>query len=302
MPKQLVLLIPGMISLCFIVFVVNLFVFTKKRLKRGRRTPLTRDLLRNPGESLRQQAADLNLDLVGDFLGVILLPLFFYFSLISQGYAQQKELSRSLIIMASVSCVVLIIFYSLRIVSRMRKRNNLRLGLECELAVGEELNQLMLLGCRVFHDFPAENFNIDHVVIGPNGVFAVETKGRAKPDKGRGAEDVRVVYDGISLQFPGWTETKPIIQAKRQAKWLANWLKDAVGQAVPVKPALALPGWFIDRQGRDMVVFNSKNPEFLATPRGGRILSNEMIQRAAHQVEQRCRTVEPLSYCKEKGK
>ena len=196
--------------------------------------------------------------------------------------------------------VVAVIFLCRRIATHLRKRRDVTLGLECELAVGQELNQLMLLGCRVYHDFPAEGFNIDHIVIGPAGVYAVETKGRAKPDRGRGAEDVRVVYDGKSLQFPERTETKPIAQAKRQAQWLADWLKSAVGEPVLVQPALALPGWYIDRKGRDMVVFNSKNPDFLAKPRGERVLSDAMIQRVAHQVEQRCRTVEPLSYCKKK--
>ncbi len=27
----------------------------------------------------------------------------------------------------------------------------------------------------------ADNFNIDHLVVGANGVFAIETKGRRKP-------------------------------------------------------------------------------------------------------------------------
>ena len=28
----------------------------------------------------------------------------------------------------------------------------------------------------VYHDIQADQFNIDHVVVGPSGVFAVETK------------------------------------------------------------------------------------------------------------------------------
>lgn len=301
MPTQFIPLIPILLTFCFILYALGLKIVTQKKLKKGRRNPLTKDLLRNPGESLRQQVAELDFDLAGDYFGLIFLPCSCFLTLVSQGIAQSKEITISSIIVVTVVAGVAVVYLSHRIISHIHKRNNLRLGLECELAVGEELTQLMLLGCRVFHDFPGENFNIDHVIIGPNGVFAVETKGRAKPDKGRGKEDVRVVYNGKSLQFPGWTETEPIVQAKRQAQWLANWLKDVVGQPVPVKPALALPGWFIDRQGRDMVVFNSKKPEFLATPRGERVLSDEMIQRAAYQVEQRCRTVEPLSFCKVKG-
>lgn len=150
----------------------------------------------------------------------------------------------------------------------------------------------------MYHDFPAEEFNIDHVVVGPSGVFAVETKGRAKLDKGRGTIDAQVIYDGKGLQFPDWSERKPLNQAKRQAVWLAKWLSSAIGEPVAVKPALALAGWFIKRtQPGDVAVFNGKNPFFLARPQGAP-LAETMIKRIVHQVEQRCRDVEAGGYRK----
>lgn len=302
MSDRLVLFIPILIMFVFFAFAIGLVAITRKLHRRGRRNPLTCDLLRNPGESLREQVEDLTLDQIFYLLCFVFSPLligsqFLFQSHLVSNASTQKVLPIHLFIVVGFAS-----YFAVQMVRTMRKRQSLRLGLECELAVGQELNQLMLLGCRVYHDFPAQDFNIDHIVIGPAGVYAVETKGRAKPDKGRGAEDARVVYDGKALRYPGWTETKPIVQAKRQAQWLANWLQSAVGQSIPVQPALALPGWYIDRQGRDMVVFNSKKPGFLATPRGARVLSDEVIQRVAHQVEQRCRTVEPLSYCKKQGK
>jgi hypothetical protein len=187
---------------------------------------------------------------------------------------------------------------SLRLYRLFRHRQDLYLGLDCEQAVGQELNQLMLDSCRVYHDFQAAGFNIDHIVIGPTGVFAIETKGRPKPDRGRGQEDVKVVYDGQSLQFPTWKETKPIEQAKRQAVWLSNWLSKATGDTIAVKPALALPGWYVDRQAKDMIVFNGKNPRFLATINTDTPLSAAMIERAAFQVEKQCRDVAPQAYKK----
>lgn len=302
MDDRLIPLIPSLIMFVCFALAIGLLAITKKFHRRGRRNPLTSDLLRNPGESLREQLDEVIFGLLGYALILVFIPLLLYTQLITQGYFIQKDITLSSIFWAVLMCLGVIAFFSYRLVSSMRKAQSLRLGLECEMAVGQELNQLMLLGCRVYHDFPAEDFNIDHIVIGPAGVYAVETKGRAKPDKGRGTEDAKVVYDGKALRYPGWTETKPIAQAKRQAQWLANWLQSAVGQPVSVQPALALPGWFIERQGRDMVVFNPKNSGFLATPRGARVLSDEMIQRVAHQVEQRCRTVKPLSYCKKKEK
>ena len=49
----------------------------------------------------------------------------------------------------------------------------------------------------------ADKFNIDHVIIGPAGVYAVETKARRKPETGKGRSDARVVYDGTKTSISG---------------------------------------------------------------------------------------------------
>ncbi len=286
----------------FILLSVVVLTYATKRMMRGRWNPLTSDLLRNPGESLRPQVDDFTFDILGLGFGLFVVPFIVYTQVVTASYLTKKPPSLFLLIFTIVIGLAGVSYLAVQIIKLMGKRNKLRLGLDCEMAVGQELNQLMLHGCRVYHDFPAENFNIDHVVIGPAGVYAVETKGRAKPDKVLGADGVRVVYDGKSLHFPGWSETEPIAQAKRQAQWLANWLKSAVGQPIVVKPALALPGWYIDRKERDVVVFNSKNSSFLAKSLDGTVMPANLIQAIAHQVEQRCRTVEPFSYRKKKMK
>lgn len=302
MTSFIVQLLPALIVFALLMLAAGLLLITRKISRRGRRSPLTSDLLRNPGESLREQVEELNSDLIFNLLIFILIPCLLAIQFLLQDRTDPQANTISLMIIYGLSLIGGVLFFIFQVVRIWRKRQDLRLGLECELAVGQQLNQLMLLGCRVYHDFPAEGFNIDHIVIGPAGIYAVETKGRAKPDKGLGTKEAQVVYDGKGLQFPGWSETKPIAQAKRQAQWLANWLKSAVGEPVPVLPALALPGWFVDRKSRDMVVFNPKNPEFLARASGENRLTEAMIKRVAHQVEQRCRTVEPLSYGKKKGK
>jgi hypothetical protein len=147
-------------------------------------------------------------------------------------------------------------------------------------------------------DFQADNFNIDHVVIAGNGIFAIETKGRSKPVRGRGQEDVKVTYDCQVLQFPTWREKEPIEQAKRQAIWLSAWLSKAVGEPVPVKPVLALPGWFVERKSKDFLIYNGKNPQYLMKISGEKPLSPEMIQRVAHQLDQQCRDIAPQAYKK----
>jgi hypothetical protein len=155
----------------------------------------------------------------------------------------------------------------------------------------------MLEGYRVFHDFPAEKFNIDHVVVGRSGVFAVETKGRSKPTTGNGSADAEVVYDGDTLRFPGWSENKPIAQTKNQADWLRKWLSDATGESVRIFPVLALPGWFVKRvKPNGIAVLNPKT--FLSYARNVKTdpLSDQEIKRIVHQLEQRCRDVAPRAY------
>jgi len=172
--------------------------------------------------------------------------------------------------------------------------DHLKAGFDAELAVGQELDQLMRQGAATFHDIPADNFNIDHVVISGEGVFAVETKGFTKPKQGRGRADATVVFDGKVLKFPTWSTKEPLEQAERQAAWLAKWLTSAVGFTVHVLPVVALPGWFVERAGRgDVRVFSGKELAGLLKSRGTQPLSAQDVQRIAHQVEQRCRTVAP---------
>jgi hypothetical protein len=58
---------------------------------------------------------------------------------------------------------------------------------------------------------------------------------------------------------------------------------------------MALPGWFVERQGRGPVaVFGRTELErHLLKTRDARALSAEQMQRVVHQVEQRCRDVKP---------
>lgn len=287
-----------------IIIALTITVILFQRDKRGRRNPLTGDLLRGPGESLREEIDKIT-QKIDDYLlnllflclpPLVLLQAFLYFG--------SNKLQLWQLVTVLVLYVLLIYWGTSRLYQLLKQRRNLYLGLDAEMAVGQELNHLMLHSCRVFHDFPAKNFNIDHVVIGPGGVIAVETKGRAKRDQGGGSADAKVIFNGEYLRFPGWLEKNPVLQARRQAVWLQKWLTSAVGQTVKVRPALALAGWYVERtKTGDVLVYNGKSPVFLTNPNiTGDRLSPEMIQRIVHQVELRCRNVEPVAYRKETPK
>lgn len=260
-----------------------------RRSKKGKRSPLTVQLLRAPGESLVQQIDEISDDLDSYLTFTAIIPLLCFSMYLSQRYLGAQQVSWVIYVIITA---VFMSWFLWKLMLLYNKRINVRLGLDCERAVGQELNQLMLSGYRVFHDFPADGFNIDHIVVGENGVFAVETKGRAKPVKG----DVNIVYDGQGLKFPTHYETDPLNQAKRQADWLAKWLTSAVGAQVGVRPVLVFPGWYIERKKPGLLIYNGKNPQSVYKASGETIFSGEMIQRISHQIEQRCRDVEPLAY------
>ncbi len=283
------------------IFLLEVLIWLWVRLKSrsGKRNPLTRDLLRAPGESLRAQIDDVWPEVMAYMVIALLIPSMVYATYVS-GIAfggQAYKLGDAVLYVVIAGLVF--VWACFKIWKLFVKKQLLALGYEAELAVGQELNDLARQGYYVFHDLPAGKFNIDHVVIGPGGVFAVETKGRAKPgSRGDGREGWKVNYNGKVLQFPTWQETEPLAQAVRQAQWLGEWLSTAVGAVVAVQPVVVLPGWYVHRTapGGVPVLTGKQLFSFLPKLGHGASLDNSMIQRIVHQVDQRCRNIAPRAY------
>lgn len=95
-----------------------------------------------------------------------------------------------------------------------KRREQAKDGLLAERVTGMQLNRLVAQGCLVLHDLPFGDFNIDHVVISPRGVFAVETKSIRKPKGGRTGKPSKLLFDGNRLQFEDFSTDRPIEQAR----------------------------------------------------------------------------------------
>ena len=176
-----------------------------------------------------------------------------------------------------------------------------RLGYECELVVGQALNLLMRDGWHVFHDVQInkkKKLNIDHILVGTGGVFAVETKGKSKPRSKPGSNGQKmheVTYrDGI-LYFPHPYKNKSITkQAKRQSRDAHEWLTQAIGQDVPVHPVVVLPGWYIKREGRvdvPVLALGAIPKYFLG--KKNQVLSPERVKQVVYQIEQKVKDLTP---------
>jgi hypothetical protein len=278
----------------FFILMALLFVFRKYHESKKRRSPFTDNFLRSPGESLNRRIAEINDEIMTYLVLVLTIPLLLYSTYISMLHFGSLKPSLSTIALICILGVGFIIYCFWKLIEFFNTRRRYQLGYEGEIAVGQELNQHMRDGYYVYHDFFADKFNIDHIVVGSSGVFAVETKARSKPTSKHPASDYKVKYDGKCLQFPNGKDVQSIEQAMRQAEWLSKWLQSAIGERVWVRPVLALPGWFVERTASGGIpVINPKTFRSIAKPIEGNILSESMISRIVHQLERECRDVEP---------
>lgn len=171
-----------------------------------------------------------------------------------------------------------LVFFIYRITSIMPIVRNLRQAEEGEKAVGQYLERLREQGYHVFHDVVGDNFNIDHVLIGPGGVFTIETKTWSKPARG----EAKIEFDGLKLKAWGREpDRNPLIQARAQAGWLNALLKESIGQACSVKPVIVFPGWYIESSNKVKSSIWVLNPKALPT-----YLKNAPVQLKPDQVSQ----------------
>jgi hypothetical protein len=259
---------------------------------RRKQSPFNRDFLRPAGFSLQRRLEELQLELALSFGFGLLVPLWFYSMWLSVGKWYPAAAHPGLGLGYALGGLGGFLYLLRTTIRNYRTLRGVRLALDGKLATGQELDRLMRHGCRIFHDVPAGKANIDHVVVGPSGVLAVETKTRHRQDRGRGAMDATVEFDGHKLRFPDQLETAYLDHAGQQAKWLAEWLGRAVGQGVAVQPVLALPGWFVDRRGTGTVsVVNPKEAPKLV--QGPVVMDHKLQERIAFRLERACRRTTP---------
>lgn len=203
------------------------------------RSPLKDKPLRQPGQSLDEARRNLISDKLDPWAAVaammvILAGLEWWRSI------KQIPFSPVLFPLAALVTVAIL---ALRIVSLRPKLKALRQGSDGEKAVGEFLERLRGNGYQVFHDIIAKGFNIDHVLIGPTGIYALETKTLSKPI----GRDARITFDaGRVLKGGIELDRNPATQARAQAGWLRSQLEESTGRKLEVFPVVLFPGWFVE--------------------------------------------------------
>lgn len=279
---SIVILLAGM----GVVLLVS-FVMLKHR-DRTVKLPIDREqLTRIPALGLQNQIQDLQFDVLSALLMAVIVVCFPFAYL---GVKAHLTTGTFPWLFTLFICIGLI-YTGYRTWKGFSQLFKFRLGHTAELATASELIGLQALGYQVFHDVQADGFNIDHIVVGQNGVFAIETKGRHKrtKDKKNGGKDYQLFFKDNRLTFPSWTETKPLEQATRQAKWVGEWLTKSVGQTITPLPVLVFPGWFVTSQSKPpFPIMNHKQLVKTLPTLRSQAFTQEQVNAIVYQVAQRC--------------
>lgn len=230
-------------------------------MKKDKRSPLKASPLRNPGQSVQEYIDDQIYDhIIAPFIlalfGIVLAGLEWW------NYFYPYPPLPILYSIVSVSLIAYAAIMFWRAWPRLRALKQARDG---EKVVGQYLDALREQGFRILHDVVGEGFNIDHVIVGPPGVFTIETKTISKLVRG----DAKISFDGQSISIAGFQpDRNPVTQAKAQARWLKDLIAQSTGRTVEVWPVVVYPGWYVEHaQGahREIWVLNPKGlPSFLA--------------------------------------
>jgi hypothetical protein len=211
-------------------------------------SPFDAHPLKASGQSLRERLdrAFVSLFLNGA-LGPILIMAPLVYGMGRMMFASQRLWLEWAMIGALTS--VLALLFGLRLIRDFQRISRLKLGLSCELAVGEELKRLIRPEAHpyvVFQELPGKQRTLGHVVVTPRSVFVVETRARTPWVGPDGQTHNVVTVEHRRLRFGGWSERRPMQEAQQAARWLAVWLEGELRKAVPVQGVLVLPGWQVE--------------------------------------------------------
>ncbi len=178
-----------------------------------------------------------------------------------------------------------VLFAAYKCFSARRKLHNIRRGEEGERIAARAIEETLLpLGYKVIHDIQFTNnksvFNIDHLIIGKNGIFVVDTKNNAKPKKG----DAIVSYNGQRLSWNGQLHDQDeIAQVRASSNNAKEYIARKTGIELNVRPVVCAIGWFA--KSSDLY----KNPVLLVMEKTiGTVIPRVRTSRPLTEEEQRC--------------
>lgn len=224
-------------------------VMSKKRIKYVKKSPLKVKPLPNAGASIRTQMRDVLDDAMATW---VFVPTAF-FMVTAYEWIRWVCGIPPIPVSMTIFLAGLIGVSFFKACQTRKKLLQMRQGLDGELLVSQELQEsLSPLGYTLINDIPGRDFNIDHVAVGPGGVFVIETKTISK----RATGNPKVIYDGISVTVDGYPmDRNPVDQVKACSKFIESLIASQSGKKIFSKPVVVFPGWWVECTARDPKVW-----------------------------------------------
>lgn len=138
-------------------------------------------------------------------------------------------------------------------------RTKARDGLVAERMTGQLLNRLIGPDCVVAHDLPCEGFNIDHIVIAPRAVYAVETKS-FHPAQATTPTTKSPSTEKLSASQTGATMPQSSRHAVRPSGWRATSVSHSAAKSRSSQPSLSPVGGSTGRTNPNAQTYASSPP------------------------------------------
>src|ERR1041385_7903509 len=260
-------------------------VFPQKR--KQHRPPVSGPLRRLPGESVQKE-----LDrILEDQLAAYIYYGLAFWALVGWEFARRwlaKGFDLGLLIFVATGVSL---YCAFRVFRLRRDVRNLKQAYKAERHVSDLLRPLRGKDYVTFDDLMDETAgwksNIDHVVVGPGGVFAIETKGYSIFGKGR----IEVGKDGILRLSNKAAHGDPLEQARSSARKISRHLKSCMRQDFFVQPVLVFPGWEIAmlKSETGVVILNDGTIDEFFSSRE-RVLTNAQISEICSHLDRSARS------------
>ena len=176
------------------------------------------------------------------------------------------------------------LFVTYRLAVTLMAWKQLRFLRDANVAVGHQLQWISSGHGRVFHDVPVPSGIVDHVMVGPSGIYALSVIARRPATSG----ETRISNDEV--QFRPTREVCDVGEIATAVGELAHELSKQIGHNVRVRSVIAVPGWDISSQtGGEHLLVNERNlPMLRGWKDQAEYLMNEDVDAIQAWLSARC--------------
>ncbi len=141
-----------------------------------------------------------------------------------------------------------------RLIENQLSRLHVELLRDANIAIGHHLQRIAAGFGRVYHDVETSAGIIDHLVVGANGVYAVNVFAE------RPVKNGHVVLDNNVLHFEPGSKTRSVVETGKCTAALEREFRRLLDHRVRVRSVIAVPGWEVHEQaGEEHLVVNDRS-------------------------------------------